>query len=63
MPILEVEFDVYCSCGNPLCNQTEIVESKYKKGLSQVVIEPCERCLEKARDEGYDEGKLIVDYA
>lgn len=63
MPILEVDFDVYCSCGNGLCNQTEVVLSRRKDGLPQVVIEPCERCLEKTRDDGYDEGKLAVEYA
>ena len=48
-----VEFEVWCSCGNGLCNQTKDV----KGGIA---VEPCEKCLdrvsEKANVEGYDEG-------
>ena len=47
MPYLE--FEVWCSCGNGLCNQTTDV----KGGIS---VEPCEKCLDKAHGEGYDEG-------
>lgn len=47
MPSLE--FEVWCSCGQGLCSQCEDV----KGGIS---VEPCEKCLKKARDEGYDDG-------
>ena len=36
-----------------LCNQSEGTSSR--NGL-YVTVDPCEKCLEKARDEGYDEG-------
>ena len=44
-----IEFEVWCSCGNGLCNQTTEVRGG-------ICVEPCEKCLEKARDEGYDNG-------
>lgn len=44
-----VEFEVWCSCGNGLCNQ-----SKEIKG--GITVEPCEKCLEKAREDGRDSG-------
>jgi len=45
----EISFEVYCSCGNGLCRQTDVKGSK-------VYIEPCEKCLQKAKDEGYESG-------
>jgi len=53
MPSFDVEFEVVCSCGEGLCNQSEGTSSR--NGL-YVTVDPCEKCLEKARDEGYDEG-------
>ena len=44
-----IEFEVQCSCGNGLCNQTANVRGG-------IEIEPCEKCLDKARGEGYDDG-------
>lgn len=50
----DIDFEVWCSCGVGLCNVTAV-----NKG-NQVTVDPCEKCLEKARDEehekGYDEG-------
>lgn len=44
-----IEFEIWCSCGEGLCNQaTEI-----RGGIS---VEPCEKCIERARDEGYNDG-------
>lgn len=44
-----VEFEVWCSCGEGLCNQSTDVKGGIK-------VEPCEKCLSVARDEGHDEG-------
>jgi len=50
MPTLNnIEFEVWCSCGNELCNQTKDV----KGGIE---VEPCEKCLDRVNAEGYDEG-------
>ena len=45
-----VEFEVWCSCGEGLCRQTKNVRGG-------VEVEPCEKCLEAAREEGRDEGR------
>lgn len=47
---VSIDFEVWCSCGNGLCAQ-----SQNKRGGIQV--EPCERCLKDAWDEGYSEGQ------
>ncbi len=44
-----IEFEVWCSCGNGLCNQC----SETRGGIA---VEPCEKCIEEAKTEGYDEG-------
>lgn len=48
-----IEFEVWCDCGNGLCNSTTVDIGKYG---TRVTLEPCEKCLEKKRQEGYDEG-------
>lgn len=48
MPNIDIE--VYCSCGNGLCNQSQ------SKGYGQLIIEPCEDCLKKKYNEGYEDG-------
>ena len=45
-----IEFDVWCSCGERLCNQCKDVRGG-------IEVEPCEKCLERSHDEGYDEGR------
>ena len=69
MPEMEItlEFEVYCSCGEGLCGQTETRRSR-NRGMPQLVVEPCEKCLgraetkgsdksyEQGRDQGYKEG-------
>lgn len=52
MPEFLVEFEVYCSCGNGLCGQS--VGSN--KNGPRVTVEPCEKCLQKEHDAGYEEG-------
>jgi len=44
-----VEFEVWCSCGEGLCNQTKDVRGG-------IQVEPCANCLDKAMDAGYDKG-------
>lgn len=53
MPVLELEFEVYCSCGNGLCNCS--VEGKNRHS-QYITVEPCEKCLEQQYDKGYDVG-------
>lgn len=44
-----IEFEVWCSCRAGLCNQTTNVRGG-------IEVEPCEKCLEKAKKEGHEEG-------
>jgi hypothetical protein len=48
---VEVEVEVWCSCGEGLCGQSE--PHQYGRG---VVVEPCKKCLDAARENGYDQG-------
>jgi len=49
MPEIVVEVEVWCSCGEGLCgNSTGCTGG--------IIVEPCEKCLEAARTESYDEG-------
>ena len=53
MPLLELEFEVFCSCGNGMCNST----TEGRNGHSQFIeVEPCGKRLEASRNEGYNEG-------
>jgi hypothetical protein len=49
MSTVLVEVEVYCPCGNLL--------NSLKDGQHYITIEPCEDCLENARQEGYDKRK------
>lgn len=60
MPELTVEFEVYCSCGNGLCGNATVRTSR-NRGVQQLVIEPCEKCLEVARDEAADRARREVE--
>ena len=55
MPVLELDFEVYCSCGEGLCNQT--IEGRTRgRGMLFITVSPCEKCLALAKEEGYEEG-------
>ena len=54
MPLITADIDIsiYCeTCGAGICNNATVRAN----GVT-LDIEPCERCLENARDEGYNEG-------
>ena len=53
MPDVTIDVDVYCArCGNVL--QTESKEGYC--GTKEFHAEPCEKCLDAAKDKGDDEG-------
>lgn len=54
MSEVTVNIIVECSCGNDLSGQAE--GGSDHKGNPVITVEPCEKCLERAHDEGYDEG-------
>lgn len=55
MPELTLEFDVYCSCGEGLCGQTTENRPSHYRSSQGITVEPCQKCLDVARDEGYVE--------
>ena len=54
MPSFHVDFEVVCECGYGLCSDS--TTSKDRHGRLTVNVAPCPRCLQKARDAGYDDG-------
>jgi predicted RNase H-like nuclease (RuvC/YqgF family) len=53
---IDVEFEVYCAeCGDGLCNQSR-TDNTQRRGEPFVSVEPCKKCLDKARENSYDEG-------
>lgn len=49
MPEVTVDVQVWCSCGEGLCHQSE-------GRAGGVIVEPCEKCLNAAKEEAYNEG-------
>lgn len=57
MPEISVNVEVYCAwCNNGLCNQTESTTAR-GRGEPCFRVDPCERCLERAREEGREDKK------
>lgn len=53
MPILDLEFEVFCSCGNGLCNNSTEGSNRHSQ---YITVEPCAKCLESSYDEGHEKG-------
>lgn len=43
----DVDFEVYCSCGAHLCNETDTRQSRYR-GHPQAVVNACQTCIARA---------------
>ena len=53
MPDVTVNIDLWCArCGAGICNN-----GTARKRGGGFDIEPCDKCLQEARSEGYDEGR------
>lgn len=57
MPVVEVDIEVWCSCGEGLCHQV----SQRRGRTGNIQVEPCEKCLEAAREDGADSRDAEVD--
>lgn len=55
MPDININIEIYCSCGNGLCNQTSSGSTK-GRGQEYFTVEPCDKCLEFAKENGYSKG-------
>jgi len=57
----EIDFEVFCTCGNGLCRNTE-TEEKY--GRYKAIVEPCPRCSENKivdLENTIEELKITID--
>ena len=51
-----IEFEVFCDrCGAGMCSNTEVTIGR-SRGIPQLRITPCDKCLDNERKEGYNEG-------
>lgn len=56
MANIEIELDVECAtCRSVL--STDFTGPLPHSRTASLQVTPCDRCLDKARDEGYDEGQ------
>lgn len=55
---VEIEFEVYCSCGYGLCNQSDATS---RNGRRRLDVEPCPRCIAAAKDDGREERQPEID--
>ena len=53
MPTIKIDFEVRCTCGEGLCNQTTVDD---RHGTIRLVIAPCDKCIANAKDEADGEG-------
>jgi len=61
MSAIEIDIEIFCArCGAGICNNATASRTK-GRGQPCFEIEPCETCLEKAKDEGYQEGKAEAE--
>ena len=61
MPEASINIEIYCDgCGEGLCNQSTFTITRYRSEPSFRVM-PCERCLEKARQEARDESAEKIE--
>jgi hypothetical protein len=42
-----VDFEVFCSCGNHMCGETDTRNSR-NRNAPQAVVNPCQRCIDSA---------------
>ena len=54
MPGVEVNIELYCSCGAGICMNARAGEDY--KGQPMFTITPCSDCIETAKEEAYSEG-------
>ena len=59
---VSVEIEVSCNvCGSSLTTSISTGNSPYQLGTPIVEVDPCETCMDKAKDEGYAGGEASGD--
>ena len=46
---VDVEFEVFCSCGNHMCGETDTRSSR-NRNAAQAVVNACPKCIEAATE-------------
>ena len=62
---VDVDFEVFCSCGAHLCGETDTRNSR-NRNAPQAVVNACQRCIEAATDplqERIEELEQLVEEA
>jgi len=55
MPEVNVEIEVYCSCGEGLCSQSTSGNTQ-RRNQPYITVEPCQKCLGSVEDKSYEKG-------
>lgn len=55
------EFEVYCSCGAPICNNCDTRHTGRMGRGNVLTVEPCEKCLERRAEKAYEEGQNSME--
>ena len=50
---VDVDFEVFCSCGNHMCGETDTRNSR-NRNAAQAVVNPCPKCIESAKSDLQD---------
>lgn len=56
MPEIRVEAEAYCSCGAGICSNVSLRTDAHRSNMGiigVIEVEPCKKCLERARQEGF----------
>ncbi|KKK89787.1 hypothetical protein LCGC14_2729590 [marine sediment metagenome] len=56
MTDITLNVEIYCSCGEGLCNQTDGTSTRHRSAPC-FVVEPCTKCLEREYDRGYSKAE------
>jgi len=55
MPEISIDIEVWCSCGEGLCGQSETKTTRWGSGI---VVSPCQKCMDAQYENGVDDGVL-----
>lgn len=59
MPTVIVDIEVFCSCGESLCNVSSSETTRL--GSPTITVEPCKKCMAIEREAGHTAGYELGD--
>ncbi len=54
--LIDVDNEIMCNCGNKL----SIIDEEQRGSILHIKVDPCEKCLQDAYDEGYKDGYEVA---